>query len=537
MALNLDDNNTSEQLFFCLYFEGAIPTIPRMKQFISRSSGISFLITFCIVLFPQSTFAMRPVAQSPIVITEMQPGTAASGSQEFIELYNQSARVIDLDADMWRVQITSSKATTWERAKNVMLTGKFYPGTYLLLASDYVASGETKQYLEDYASKHFSAGLTASAGHIRIVHDSSMAVSDVLEWSTKDSTGATMTSGIDNSTPYVLRGALQPADSIKRLTDENHIFNMYDEIQRNFALSACPSPTANNIPPASSQSSLPEPLATSIDIDDPLCDATEGDPDDGLHPPSDEPPSVLLPGESPDSPGSAANNPTLPSADIGLAWPQLDEILPNPGSPRSDSTDEFIELYNSNSMPFDLSGFILQIGTTGKQYIFPAGTQLAPASFTAFFSAATHISLSNSGGQVVLLDPVGNRLSQTDVYSTAKDDQSWTLSNGKWQWTTQATPNAANKVIAPAVKASKTVKTATQKSTAKAKAAKNNKTPAATADMVSANKVEQTSPLHPLVLAVVGGFALLYGGYEYRHDLANRFQQFRSNRAARRKDR
>src|SRR5581483_6407909 len=82
------------------------------------------------------------------------------------------------------------------------------------------------------------------------------------------------------------------------------------------------------------------------------------------------PPAIFV--EATDDPTSG---PVLPVSDIGLAAPVLNELLPNPAAPASDNEDEFIELYNSNSKTFDLSGFRLQVGTrTTHDYVFPAGT-------------------------------------------------------------------------------------------------------------------------------------------------------------------
>ena len=60
----------------------------------------------------------------------------------------------------------------------------------------------------------------------------------------------------------------------------------------------------------------------------------------------------------------AAHASQMPAADIGLSAPQISELLPNPAGTGNDATDEFIELYNPNDQPFDLSGFVLQTGLT-----------------------------------------------------------------------------------------------------------------------------------------------------------------------------
>lgn len=258
--------------------------------------------------------------------------------------------------------------------------------------------------------------------------------------------------------------------------------------------------------------------------------------------------SQLLPGSPP--PATIVNigdeeQPTsgaLPPADIGLAAPQVNEALPNPAEPQTDGEDEFIELYNSNDAAFDLSGFKLQTGTTTlHNYTFADGTMLAPKSFTAFYAIDTNLSLSNSGGQIRLLDPAGNTISQSDSYTSAKDGQSWALANGVWYWTTTPTAGEANVINQPLSVKKLSVgsaKAATKKSTSGAtKAAATPKVKAAKTTASTTNSPAKTkpsvTPLHPMILAAVGAGALAYAGYEYRNDLANRFHQLRSHRAAR----
>ncbi len=91
----------------------------------------------------------------------------------------------------------------------------------------------------------------------------------------------------------------------------------------------------------------------------------------------------------------------IPSSDIGLAAPQITEVLPNPASPQTDADDEFIELYNSNNTAFDLTGFTLQVGLTTKHnYTFPPGTNLPARGYTAYLSTDTNLSSSNSRGRL-----------------------------------------------------------------------------------------------------------------------------------------
>lgn len=211
---------------------------------------------------------------------------------------------------------------------------------------------------------------------------------------------------------------------------------------------------------------------------------------------------------------------TIPASDIGLMAPQVTELLPNPVGTGNDSTDEYIELYNSNASNFDLSGFVLQSGiTTTHNYTFPGGTSLPAHSFKAFYANTTDLSLSNTSGLVKLLDPLGNSLSATDVYASAKDGQAWALAKGKWYWTSEATPNKSNVI--------KQITSTKKTSATKARSASAKPGTATTSFANGGSDESSIVPVHMRTLALVVGAAILYGAYEYRVDARNRFYQLR----------
>ncbi|MGH7240721.1 MAG: lamin tail domain-containing protein, partial [Candidatus Saccharimonadales bacterium] len=215
----------------------------------------------------------------------------------------------------------------------------------------------------------------------------------------------------------------------------------------------------------------------------------------------DEPPAVIL-NLSPDD--SSSDTPIIPSSDIGLAPPQITELLPNPTGTGTDGTDEFIELYNPNPKSFDLSGFVLETGVTTKHsYTFPAGTSLPPNSFVAFYSADTGLSLSNTSGASDLLDPLGALLTQTNQYGTAKDGQSWSLAKGTWYWTLQSTPGKANSISQATTSSSSSKASSSKASTAKVKGVSTAAASAPQSSAGAASDTAQVSPIHPWTLAVV----------------------------------
>jgi hypothetical protein len=251
--------------------------------------------------------------------------------------------------------------------------------------------------------------------------------------------------------------------------------------------------------------------------------------------PSAEPAAMIVALNGDDDSGAAALTAIMPAADIGLMAPTLTELLPNPAGTGNDATDEFIEVYNPNDTAFDLTGFGLQVGTTAlHSFTFPANTTLAPHGFTAFYSSATGLSLSNSGGQSKLLDPFGNSIAATAVYGPAKDGVAWALANGKWYWTTKLTPGAANVINQPPAGKKTAAKAKSSKAAAKTKTPKKAKIKTAASSQYGTDDPATTTPIHAWTLALVAGLALLYGAYEYRTDLANRIYRLRRYFAARR---
>ena len=209
----------------------------------------------------------------------------------------------------------------------------------------------------------------------------------------------------------------------------------------------------------------------------------------------------------------------------GKMAPVINELLPNPASPQTDADNEFIELYNPNDSGFDLSGFKLAFGSTNpKKYTFPEGTMLEPKSFKAFTSEDTSISLSNDTAQVWLLDPNEKIIGQTEPYQNAKDGQAWALNNGAWVWTLQPSPNAMNTLAAAANSAGKSTAAVLGITSGTGSAELSG---AANPASAAAGQLDDAAPLHPAVLAGVGISAVGYALYEYRPDLANRYQQLR----------
>lgn len=509
------------------------------------------------VLTPSSTLADgvstdSVAALSPILITEVQTGSSTSGKDEFVELFNDSSTGVDIAN--WQLRYISASSTTANLSaptQTIAITPTADGQTIVPADSYFVLHTASVTLPQGTAGQTYSYTLPAAGGSLVLLEADSttctLNVEDAFAWGT----GAF---GQGNPTA----ASSKDADYQRYIGTGADYYETYDNAQ-DFGVGTPTPATENTLVGTGATAGDTAPDATTIN--DPVCvlpsgsasdgtGSTDGQADDGdtLQTPSDDdvPPeqtSSTGSGTSSSQEASVSTATGVPTADAGLTVPQLTEILPNPAPPQADADDEFIELYNANDVTFDLSGFKLVVGTTTHHmYAFPSGTMLSPHSFTAFFSADTGLSLSNTGGQVVLEDPNGAILGQTAVYGTAKDGQAWALTQGSWVWTTTPTPNAPNAITVPAT-TSKTAKAASSSKKASAKttsASSKAKTSASADDTTSGASLADNAspaPIHAGVLAFAALFALLYGAYEYRRDVANRFHQLRSYRNARREAR
>lgn len=433
-------------------------------------------------------------AVGPQIIIVQVKITSSNG--QFITLYNNTASAIDLSTI--QLQYFNSfdllKATS---GKLISLSGKVPAHGYAVVNDGPI------QACYQMNVNSVSLGLSSTAGFVQVSHffgtTSPQVVSildDYVGWSKTAALGA-------QTLPTSTSGFLQ-----RKAPDTSQNYS------------------AITVPGSGTWTSVQQPDGSTP------CDASTAAIAGG---------SNLLSANSAPIPFSTASNTTsagsgtaIPDSDAGLAAPQISEVLPNPAAPQTDADDEFIELYNSNDKSFDLGGFGLQTGTTTlHKYTFADGTSIAPHQFAAFFSADTGLSLSNSDGQVKLLDPGGTVLGQTDLYDTAKDGYVWVSADGLWQWSTTSTPNAVNVLTAPPVVAA-AAKAKTKAATASKKSAKTKAVSSTPATNNFPQGGKPAAALHPAILAGVGSLAVVYALYEYRNDLANQLYKFRRYRATRR---
>lgn len=498
-----------------------------------------FVSPLCIIVFlltPLTATAegQEDISELPlptILITEVQTGAGVTGQagNEFIELYNTTDETIDLTD--WQLRYVSATATTVSidnPSFKVDITPPITDGIVQQLApgAHYILRTETMAV----SGQVYAGNLTASGSLILFGPTDPLTCErtaiDAVAWKA-GLLGDGSAVPIPDTKDRLLVRFVDAQNEYIYTRDNLHDFGAFNPNPPTLQTIALKN---TQVIPANAPVT-PEPTATTgTTVAEPSCTIPDPEPDPPIDPPGeDSPPSITDPEENEDEGG-----PVVPAGNIGLKPPQISELLPNPASPQKDASDEFIELYNPNASNFDLSGYVLEVGiTTKRKYTFPTGTMLPAKTFVAFFSEDTNVSLSNTGSAVRLIDPLDVVLTQSEQYTNAKDGQAWILANGTWQWTTAPTPNAINHVRSPVAK-----KKATKaKQAAAVKSANSSKKEVAAqedAQQFVAATTATNTPLHPGVLAAVGVFAVLYGAYEYRHDLANKIRIFRTNRAARR---
>ncbi len=431
----------------------------------------------------------QPVVPDVLISEVMPDKTAADKTDEFVELYNNSNQVIP--ANSLQLLLYSSTATTWadKPFRSITLSHDFLPGKHYLVASSV--------YLTDAAYDSYGSSLTAGLGRIRLVQIATQQQEDYVEWG--DATKNHVLQ-LGNTFAPLLTYPGATSQSLKRKVKEDGQFVFSGQSGSDFVVSSAPSPEADNVAPD----------GYTMTADTQADDTSSG----------------------------------------GATSLQLTELLPDPVAPLTDENDEFIELYNNGSDDVNLKGYSLETssGITKHNYTFAADTTLLAGAYQVFHSSLTHLSLSNSGSQVRLLDPQKVTLDETDSYPSAPAGQSWALLDGAWAWTNTPTPSAANTAMiistatpkplpspkATVAKVAKPKATPKPKKVAAAKAATRKKKVVKSASFDNTATAVASVPIHTKILAGVAAAAVLYGLYEYRHDMASRYHIARANRAARR---
>lgn len=117
----------------------------------------------------------------------------------------------------------------------------------------------------------------------------------------------------------------------------------------------------------------------------------------------------------------------------------ISEFLPNPKG--SDNENEFIEIFNNDQMPVNLSGWQLSDGA--KTFTF-GDEVIKPGQYLAIYRPQTKIALNNDEDEIKLIMPNGEVIDLVS-YEGVKEGQSFVLDeNFIWQKTSTPSPGEIN---------------------------------------------------------------------------------------------
>jgi hypothetical protein len=174
---------------------------------------------------------------------------------------------------------------------------------------------------------------------------------------------------------------------------------------------------------------------------------------------------------------NAANVITAASAPVASVEPdvvysrtiKINEVLPDPDG--SDSSGEYIEVKNVGSEAVSLSGWQLDDGAGGSSPYTLSAVSLAAGEIKYWLSSTTHLSLSNSGDTVRILDPNGET-ADSFSYTASDEGVSWNrIDDGTFAASTTLTPGAANVITAPSDTSESKSATTSKKTTSTGKVA------------------------------------------------------------------
>ncbi|MFH0952682.1 MAG: lamin tail domain-containing protein [Patescibacteria group bacterium] len=129
---------------------------------------------------------------------------------------------------------------------------------------------------------------------------------------------------------------------------------------------------------------------------------------------------------------------TKASTPVGAVY--FTEIFPNPAG--ADKAAEYIEIYNAEKEPLEVTGWQIVLGT--KKFTFPEA-KIAGQSYIALGNETTKLTLTNAGGQLSLLGPQEELLDSVE-YGAGEENSTWARIDDQWQWTEKPTPGKKNEL-------------------------------------------------------------------------------------------
>ena len=417
-------------------------------------------LVLCITLYQLTGMPIaHGVTASSVVISQLSTGDSQSGSNEFVELYNNSTS--DIDVSNWCIRY-STIADSLQGSPRYCFTPSDGQTKIYLTAHSYAIIVTPSYAMPGGSSpdgRFTGSNMSATGGHIKLL-DSNGGVIDKVGWNTV-TTSAVSPEGMAALAPSAVQSLTRKlTGSLYQDTDNNkndfelktpllHGGGIYElrtpvDICGNLADIQEVLPAGYGYDEAGNCEAIVNDVCINIDKIQLSVPVGMEQRDDGscAMPPQDvclnlDGLQVIVPT------GYVRSGDTCVHLEDRELW--LSEILPNVSG--SDTGREYIEIYNPQSEPITLSGYTLYIGKNfEKAYPLPllAGKTVVPAyGFVTFSDSELGATLLNTLSGVRLVAPAGNVVSET-VYSDPGDDQAWAYIDGAWQYTSVPTSGTAN---------------------------------------------------------------------------------------------
>jgi len=406
---------------------------------------LSFAFT---LIFIKPVFAASP----NLVISQIQLGSAASASNEFIEIYNNTNLVAEVTnwclyyASASSVQFGSKMACFTPENENIHL---YLPGYTFSFAISSQLSISQPSLGSDLK---FSATLSGTAGHVRLVNNSGLELDKIGWGSTAVSAEGSKPATVPPNGKVLGRKII--SDVMQKDTDINSddfelvapkpVYS-YGSIYEVQDVCANLDGIQSSIPAGYTVDASNNCILPPIDICPNL---------DGLQ--TAVPDQYWL-----DESGNCQKDTCLNIDGIQQKLPagmkfgddgmclldllplEITELLPNPTG--TDDGNEFVEIFNPNQMPVNLSDYKLMVGTNGVKYELPVGSIINPNQYLVFSNKDITFTLINTTSNARLISSDDQQIDESPAYNNPSDGMAWALIDGLWRFTNQPTPGTANR--------------------------------------------------------------------------------------------
>lgn len=351
-----------------------------------------------------------------VVIAQIQVGATGDAKDEYISLYNNSDKEVDITG--WCVKNKKASSSDMPCFSKPDIDFVIKPYSFIALSSNEIQGSQIMTLPFNTTCGQSSSGCIVATNEVISLVNKNGEVIDKIEWQKTSDNKYAIERPWDVTKPRVLKSGA--TDWLWKTGLEN-----YNGIAELIECSdGALVENTNNCPKAPIYcSNMPGVLFSSLPA------GSEIDNNGNCY----ENKCTNLPGfhrEPPD--GFVAND--NKTCTLDLLPIEITELLPNPKG--NDKGNEFIELYNPNSEDVDLVWWILYLNQEyTKFYSFPPDMKIKAGEYKVIDQNDVAFTLKNDSGSVRLRSIDNQFIVDVPDWGKSKEGKSWSLLNGVWQYT------------------------------------------------------------------------------------------------------